>query len=1018
MSEAIPHTARPQPAERVTPNSPVAAAARVQPYRLIAGGQIERRPLAFTFDGRQYQGFAGDTLASALLANGVRLVGRSFKYHRPRGIVSAGPEEPNALVELREGARREPNTRATTAELFDGLVARSQNRWPSLRFDIMAVNSLVAPILAAGFYYKTFMWPSAFWEKVYEPAIRRAAGLGRAAEAPDPDRYEKANAFCDVLIIGGGPAGLMAALAAGRSGARVILIEQDFALGGRLLAEQRSIGGQSGPAFVTSVEAELASLPEVRILRRTTAFGVYDGGTYAAVERVNDHVPSPPPHEPRQRLWRIVARRTILAAGAIERPIVFSDNDRPGVMLAGAVRSYVNRFAVKPGARAVLFGNNDDALRTARDLAEAGVEIAAVVDPRPDALLGLEALSREGGTRLIEGVVTRAVGGTALAAAEIRDAKGAIASLPCDLVAVSGGWQPTVHLTSHLGGRPEWDPALAAFVPGTLPPGMAVIGAAKGDFALAACLADGIRAGADAAAACGFQPRSVTIPPADAESTAVTPLWRVKAAGSKPGKAFVDLQNDVTTGDVALAHREGFRAVEHLKRYTTLGMATDQGKTSNVNGLALMAELTGQSVASTGTTRFRPPYTPVAVGALAGHHKAGSLKPTRLTPAHDWAAQRGAVFIETGLWLRASHFPQPGDRDWRDACNREVRAVRERVGLCDVSTLGKIEVVGRDAAAFLDRVYANLMSSLPVGRARYGLMLREDGFVMDDGTLARLEPERYVLTTTTANAVKVMGHMEFCAQVLWPELDVTMASVTEHWAQFAVAGPRSREVLAAVLTEVDLSNAAFPFMAAGQVRLKDGPRGRLFRISFSGELAYELAVPARFGPSVARALMAAGEAFGMAPYGLEALNVLRIEKGHAAGGELNGQTTAQDLGLGRMVSAKKDFVGAVMAARPALVDADRPTLVGFRPVNPAEPIGAGAHLLRPGAENKARNDEGYVTSAAWSPTFGWIALGLLRRGPQRLGERVRAFDPVRGRDTLVEVCSPVFYDPEGLRLRG
>jgi sarcosine oxidase subunit alpha len=1026
MSDAIGHAGpvgsgsgaeAPERAARVTPNSPVAGAARVQPFRMIAGGQIERRPLSFGFDGKQYQGFAGDTLASALLANGVRLVGRSFKYHRPRGILSAGPEEPNALVELRDGARREPNTRATVAELYDGLVARSQNRWPSLRFDLMAVNSLAAPILGAGFYYKTFMWPAAFWEKVYEPMIRRAAGLGRAAGAPDPDLYEKATAFCDVLVVGGGPAGLAAALAAGRSGARVILATEDFVLGGRLVSEQREIGGQSGPAFAASVEAELASLPEVRILRRAGVFGVYDGGTYAALERVNDHVALPPPHEPRQRLWRIVAKRCVLAAGAIERPVVFADNDRPGVMLAGAVRTYLNRFAVRPGSRAVLFGNNDDALRTARDLQDSGVTVAAVVDPRPDALSSLDMLSRETGTRLVEGVVERALGSRAVQGAEIRDARGEAITVPCDLIAVSGGWQPTVHLTSHLGGRPEWASALASFVPGTLPPGMAVVGAARGDFALASCLADGIRAGSDAAAAAGFHPRSVTIPSADAESTAVTPLWRVKAA---KGKAFVDFQNDVSASDVEIAHREGFVAVEHLKRYTTLGMATDQGKTANVNGLALMAELTGRSVPATGTTRFRPPFTPVAFAAFAGPHRGKNYRPTRLTAAHGWAVEHNAVFMEAGLWLRAQYFPHTGDKGWRDACDREVLAVRERVGLCDVSTLGKIEVVGTDAGTFLDRLYTNTMSSLPVGRVRYGIMLREDGFVMDDGTAARLEPQRYLVTTTTANAVAVMSHMEFAAQVLWPDLDVALASVTDQWAQFAVAGPRSRDVLAAVLrSDADLANEGFPFMGAMATALRDGTPARLFRISFSGELAYEIAVAANYGDGLARTLMAAGAAHGIMPYGLEALNVLRIEKGHAATGELNGQTTAGDLGLGRMVSTKKDFVGAAMTQRPALVDPDRWALVGFRPVNPQDPIGAGAHLLRPGAENKSRNDEGHVTSTCFSPTLGsTIALGLLRRGPQRLGERVRAYDPVRGRDTLVEVCAPVFVDPEGVRLRG
>ncbi len=1007
--------------ERVTADRPAADTPHVsapsEPFRIKSALRPDTPAVSFTFDGRKLGGIAGDTLASALLANGVHLVGRSFKYHRPRGILSAGPEEPNALVELREGARREPNTRATTAELYDGLVARSQNRWPSLRHDLLAVNSLVAPVLGAGFYYKTFMWPAAFWERIYEPLIRRAAGLGRAADAPDPDSYDRMSAFCDVLVIGGGPAGLMAALTAGRAGARVMLVQEDFTLGGRLGSENRSVGGQSGRAFVEAVVAELATLPAVQVLTRTTLFGVYDSGSYGAVERVADHLAVPAPFQPRQRLWRITARRAILAAGAIERPIVFGDNDRPGVMLAGAVRSYINRHAVRPGARVVLFGNNDDAHRTARDCADAGIAVAAIVDPRPDVLADLTDLAKQTGARLVEGVVSRALGTLQVEGAVIQPADGAAFTLPCDLIAVSGGWQPTVHLSTHLGGTPVWDAALAAFVPGVLPPGMEAAGAAKGDFALAACLADGVRSGADAAAGCGFHPRSVIVPSADGESTAVTPLWQVKSA---QGKAFVDFQNDVTVGDVALAEREGFRAVEHLKRYTTLGMATDGGKTANVNGLALMAELTGRSVAQTGTTRFRPPYTPVAIGALAGPHRGKAFKPTRLSPGYDWAKGRGGVFVETGLWMRPAYFPEAGDKGWRDACDREVAAVREHVGLCDVSTLGKIEVVGPDAAAFLDKLYCNAVASLPVGRARYGLMLREDGFVLDDGTVARLAADRYVVSTTTAHAVAVMSHMEFASQVLWPELDVACLSVTDQWAQWAVAGPHARDVVAAVMdAAVDLSNEAFPFMAAAEARLRDGTAARLFRISFSGELAYELAVPARFGAAIADALMAAGEPYGIRPYGLEALNVLRIEKGHAAGGELNGRTTARDLGLGRMVSGKKDYIGAAMAQRPALTAADRPILVGFKPIIATEQIGAGAHFIRPGAELKLRSDEGYMTSAAWSPTLqSYLGLGLIVRGTQRFGEQVRAYDPLRKRDTLVEICPPVFVDPEGERLRG
>jgi sarcosine oxidase subunit alpha len=933
--------------------------------RLATGGLIDRaKPLAFTFDGVTYQGFAGDTLASALLANGARLVGRSFKYHRPRGVLAAGSEEPNALVELREGARREPNTRATVAELYDGLVARSQNRFPSLQYDVLSVNSLLAPLFAAGFYYKTFMWPASFWEKIYEPLIRRAAGLGRNAGLPDPDRYEQANAFCDVLVIGGGEAGVAAALAAGRAGERVILCDEDFCAGGRALGEGRAVD-----------LAEFAGLPDVRMFTRTTVFGVYDGGTYGAVERVADHLPDS--DLPRQRLWRIVARRAVLATGAIERPMVFGNNDLPGVMLAGAVRTYINRFAVAPGRRAVVFTNSDDAAPTIAALTAAGIAVAGVVDSRRKNGAVIRELAGDAGIPMFSGaMIRRALGRNTVAGAEILDRDGGTVKIECDLIAMSGGWNPAIHLTAHLDGKPVWDDGIAAFVPGTLPPGMTVVGAAAGERI----------------------------------NKNIEPLWRVEKSR---GKAFIDFQNDVTVTDVKLARQEGFAAVEHLKRYTTLGMATDQGKTANVNGLALMAELTGRGVAQTGTTRFRPPYTPVAIGALAGAHRGREFRPTRYTPTHQFARARGATFVEAGLWLRAQYFARPGE-DWLAATSREVNAVRNDVGFCDVTTLGKIDIQGPDAAAFLDRVYANGWRTLPVGRARYGLMLREDGFVMDDGTTARLAERHYLMTTTTANAAKVMQHLEFCHQWLWPELDLSMASVTEEWAQIAIAGPRARAVLREIVdAPFDIANDAFGYLAAAELSIAGGTPARLFRLSFSGELAYELAVPARFGNALAARLLAAGAT----PYGTEALGVMRIEKGHPAGNELNGQTTAHDLGLGRLLSNSKDFVGRAMAARAALTDPARPTLVGLKPVDPADRLHAGAHLLPQESAPVAANDQGYVTSAAYSPTLGhWIALGLLAHGPARHGETIRVFDPIRNGDCLAAVVSPVFYDPAGTRL--
>lgn len=990
-----------------------------QGARLVTGGLIDRRlSLRFTFDDLELTGYAGDTLASALVANGVRLVGRSFKYHRPRGIVTAGSEEPNALVELRSGARREPNTRATTVELYDGLEALSQNRWPTLRHDLLAVNQLAAPFLGAGFYYKTFMWPGSFWEKLYEPAIRRAAGLGRAAGEPDPDRYEKAFTFCDVLVIGGGPAGLAAALAAGRAGARVILADEDFRLGGRLLAERREVDGRPGADWAAAAEAELAAMPEVRIMRRTTVFGVYDGGTYGALERVNDHVPDPPAHEPRQRCWRIIAKRAVLAAGSIERGIVFGGNDRPGVMLAGAVRAYLNRFAALPGRRAVVFANNDEAAATVADLAAAGVAVVAVVDTRAEVRVATRDAAKAAGAILVAGgrVIEAKGGRSGVRSALIRNADGRDLHVGCDLVAVSGGWTPSIHLASHLGGRPVWDDAAAALLPGTLPPGMSIAGAAAGHGGLGACLADGARASREAAAGLGFTATPGAAPLADDESAGFAPFWHV---ADSVGKAFVDLQNDVTASDVKLAAREGFRIAEHLKRYTTLGMATDQGKTGNAAGMAVLAEATERAVAEVGMTTFRPPFTPVAIGAFAGHHRGKDFRPTRLTPSHHWAEERGAVFVETGNWLRAQWYPEPGESDWLESVTREVRATRERVGVCDVSTLGKIDVQGTDAGLFLDRVYANTFSTLPVGKARYGLMLREDGFALDDGTTARLCEDHYFMTTTTANAVKVMQHLEYCHQCIWPELDVQMVSVTEQWAQFAIAGPRARAVVAALVDPgVDVSNEGFPYLAAGPVSVCGGVKGRLYRLSFSGELAYEIGVPARYGDALIRAIMDAGAPHGIVPYGTEALGVMRIEKGHPAGNELNGQTTAHDLGFGKLLSQKKDFVGRFMAARAALTDPARPRLVGIRPVESGTRLRAGAHFVPRDAAATAENDQGYVTSVAFSPSLGhWVGLGFLAHGPERHGEVIRAADPLRGADVRVEVCPPCFIDPEGARLR-
>ncbi|MGR3343449.1 MAG: sarcosine oxidase subunit alpha family protein [Paracoccaceae bacterium] len=975
--------------------------------RIDGYGLIDRdAPVKFTFDGKEYTGFQGDTLASALLANDVRLIGRSFKYHRPRGVLCAGSEEPNALVTVGRGAAQTPNVRATTQEIYDGLNAVSQNRWPSLAFDFMAVSDLLSPFLSAGFYYKTFMWPRAFWEKLYEPLIRRAAGLGALSGAHDSARYDKAYAFCDLLIIGAGPSGLMAALTAGRAGADVLLVDEGPRAGGRLLGENEVVAGRPGHEWAAGIVAELKTMTNVRLMLRTTVTGAYDGGTYGALERVGQHRAAGG-YAPLETFWRIVAKRALLCAGALERPIAFQNNDRPGVMLASAVRSYLNRWGMAAGKRVAVFCNNDDAHRTAHDLAAAGVNVVALIDTRPDIKVQLDI--------------------PIFAGAEVFDTKGRLGlreirfrhqgrehRMNVDCLAVSGGWNPSLHLSCHMGARPVWNDRIAAFVPrpGAVP-GLDVAAAAAGVFSTKGALKSGIYRAKLALKELGFSARSMRTPTADDAPYSHEPCWAVPGKG----RAWLDFQNDVTVKDIEQAALENFRSVEHMKRYTTQGMAADQGKSSNVTALAVLADVTGRTIPATGTTTFRPPYVPVSIAAMGAGGRGKGFAPERFTTSHTATAERGAALLEAGLWYRPLYYPRTGEINWRQSCDREVNMVRNRVGICDVSTLGKTDIQGRDAAELLDFIYTNTFSTLKIGRVRYGLMLREDGFVMDDGTCARLARNHYVMTTTTAAAGPVMKHLEFVHQCLRPDWDVQMISVTEHWAQFAVAGPKSRALLNAML-DSPIDDESFPFMACGEV-VVCGVNARLFRISFSGEHAYEIAVPARHGDSLFRLLAMHAESLGGGLYGMEALNVLRIEKGFLTHAEIHGRITAFDIGMERMIAGAKDCIGKTMAARPGLRGPGREQLVGLRPAGAVQQLSAGAHLFAAGADATRENAQGYVTSVGFSPTLGhFLGLGFLRNGRARHGEKIRMMDHLRGLDARLEVTDPVVFDPSGGRARG
>jgi sarcosine oxidase subunit alpha len=993
--------------------------------RLKSGGRLIQRsaPCDFTFNGKRLRGYQGDTLAAALLANDQMLVGRSFKYHRPRGIVASGAEEPNALVNLGSGRKLEPNQRTTTTELFDGLEATSQNHWPSLEFDVGVLNNYAARFLPAGFYYKTFIHPRAAWKHLFEPIIRQSAGLGRAPTERDADRYEQAYAFCDLMVVGGGVAGLQAALVAGRAGARVWLVEQAAHWGGRAPVDGGTIDGTPAADWVEAALTELSAMENVTLRNCCMAAGLYDHGYVLLDERIADH--SPGDGRPRHRLWRVRAGKILSATGAIERPLSFAGNDIPGVMLASAMRDYVVNWAVSPGDRTVVVTNNDDAYRTALALHQAGLEVAAVIDARATANGALPQAVRAAGIRVETGkAIAKVKGAKRVEGVEICLHAGegsATTFIACNAVAMSGGWSPVVHIWSHCGGKLVWDEAEAMFRPDpTRPPtthdGSAMVhvaGAANG--ALRDSVADADAQARAAVEGLGLKPAKGKAPVQDvAEESPLEPVWIMPQGApiALRAKMWLDFQNDVKVSDVQLAAREGYESVEHTKRYTTLGMATDQGKLSNINGLAILADSLGAAIPSVGTTTFRPPYTPVPLGALAGEARGEIFQPLRKTPIHGWHEKNGAYFEPVGYWRRPYCFPRSGETH-HQAVDREVKNTRKALGLLDASTLGKIIVKGPDAGRFLDMLYTGVMSTLPVGKCRYGLMCNEQGFLSDDGVVARIDEDTWLCHTTSGGADRIHGWMEDWLQCEWWDWQVYTANVTEQYAQVAVVGPNARKLLEK-LGGMDVSKEALPFMGWADGTLGGFPV-RVYRISFSGELSYEIAVPASHGLAFWEACVAAGAEFGAMPYGTEALHVMRAEKGFIMiGDETDGTVIPQDLGLGWAISKKKaDYLGKRGQERSFLASADRWQLVGFETLD-GSVIPDGAYVVAPGKNaNRQGNTQGRVTSTYHSPTLGrGIAMGLLKKGPERMGEVVD-FTDGKGGTVKAKVVSPVFYDPEG-----
>ncbi len=993
-------------------------------YRLEKIGLIDRnKKISFKFNGKKYFGYEGDTLASALIANGVHLVGRSFKYHRPRGFFGAGVDEPYAIVQLYRNGETDPNCRATEQELFEGLEAKSVNCWPSVNFDIGAINNFLNRFFPAGFYYKTFMWPKSFWYKVYEPFIRKAAGFGVASTKHDQERYEHKYEYCDLLVTGSGPSGLASAYAAAKNGARVILAEDKARFGGSLLTSEVSIGNQSGKDWSEKIIAELKEMSNVIVKNRSQVFGYYDHNMLVMSERISDHLPRSKKYTPKQRLWYIRAKEVVISSGSIERPIVFGNNDTPGVVLSSAAREYLKVYGVLVGKKPLIFTNNDSAYETAIEFKKNGI-LPIILDSRTNPGSEIVSEAKNMGIDIrFSHVIVAAKGYKKVKSAEIAKISEnkknleEIKNITCDCICVSGFWTPTIHLASQSGNKTKFNNDIDAFVPHKSKQNETTLGSANGIFTLEETLKKSFESGYEISKRITNNENKVTIPQvAEKKHTTHDKFWCVPLPKGKTYKRFLDFQNDVTVSDVELALREGYRSIEHVKRYTTLGMATDQGKTSNLNGLQLVSSIENKIVPSVGHTTFRPPYTPVTIGAIVGREIGKHSKPTRKSPMHSWHENHNAVFVDAGVWLRPRYYKQ-GNEGLFEASKREAENVRKNVGVCDVTTLGKIDIKGPDAAEFLNRVYTNAWLKLPVGKARYGLMLREDGIVMDDGTTTRISENHYHMTTTTAQAANVLSHLEYYLQIVWPELNVNVVSTTEQWAGAAIAGPNSRKLLQKLFPKTNVSNETLPFMGYVEGNLS-GFHARIFRISFSGELAYEVNVESDNGNFMWEKIIEVGKEFEIQPYGTEALSTLRIEMGHVAGSELDGRTIPYDNGLQGLISKKKDFIGKRSLNRSSFIAENRQKVVGVVPIDKKTSIPEGSHLVKDANAKLPNPKLGHISASCWSVEYNNpFSLAILKDGKNMIGKKLFALSPLKNKSIPVEIVSSHYVDPKGERVR-